>query len=157
MKVKDIVKEYFPEITDKSEIEHIIWGCTGFPHFWHIPQDGNTPEECFRTQLKETREYYDEHGELPDPLFNPDWTVCPGATIMDAIEERGWTVDELAAKLPWPTIKEVIQANEQITEPLAEKLATVIGGSKEFWIRREQNYRTDLSHGKNDSSRPVLA
>lgn len=50
MKVSDIVREYFPE-ADEKEIEHIVWGHTGFPAFWSIPRDGATPEECFRKQL----------------------------------------------------------------------------------------------------------
>ncbi len=45
-----IAREYFPDLTDK-ELNSIIWSHTGYPHWWHIGKDGNTPEECFRTQL----------------------------------------------------------------------------------------------------------
>jgi len=51
----DIVKEYFPNATDEW-IEFAIWEKTGFPDFWHIPQDGKTPEECFRKQIKEFKD-----------------------------------------------------------------------------------------------------
>lgn len=54
MKVKDLVKEMFPDQTDQ-EHEHIIWGLTGFPGFWS-EEDGQTPEECFLNQLKEIKE-----------------------------------------------------------------------------------------------------
>ena len=43
------------DATDE-EVEFIIWEETGYPQFWEIPQDGNTPEECFRKQLKEAAE-----------------------------------------------------------------------------------------------------
>lgn len=37
----------------QDQLNFVIWEHTGFPEFWHIPRDGNTPEECLRTQLKE--------------------------------------------------------------------------------------------------------
>jgi hypothetical protein len=51
----DIVKEYFPEATEE-EIGSILWGHTGFPDFWNIPQDGWTAGQCLRKQLSELRE-----------------------------------------------------------------------------------------------------
>lgn len=48
----ELVREYFPNASD-DEVEHILWTHTGFPCFWNMPKDGNTPEECCRTQLKE--------------------------------------------------------------------------------------------------------
>lgn len=51
----DLVREYFPEVTDE-EADCILWGYTGFPGFWNIPEDGSTPEECCRKQLKELKD-----------------------------------------------------------------------------------------------------
>ena len=48
----DIAREYFPNKPVKF-LWFVIWEETGYPQFWNIPQDGNTPEECFRKQLKE--------------------------------------------------------------------------------------------------------
>lgn len=45
-----VARQYFPD-TSKEELEFIIQSETGWPSFWHIPRDGATPEECFRTQL----------------------------------------------------------------------------------------------------------
>ena len=67
MTPKQIVKEYFPDL-DASGLEHVLWGCTGFPYFWNIPNDGKTVEECFRKQLQETKEYYLKHNKLPGDL-----------------------------------------------------------------------------------------
>jgi hypothetical protein len=62
MTPKQIVKEYFPDLDDHA-LEHVLWGCTGFPYFW--PKDGGTAEECCRKQLQETKEYYLKHNKLP--------------------------------------------------------------------------------------------
>ena len=48
----DIAREYFP-LASENELEYIIWGETGFPVFWNIPEDGKTPTQCFRKQLRE--------------------------------------------------------------------------------------------------------
>lgn len=51
-KIYEIVREYFPGATDEF-CEFIIWEKTGYPSFWNIPEDGNTPNECFRKQLQD--------------------------------------------------------------------------------------------------------
>ena len=56
----EIVREYFPNITDECA-EFILWGHTGFPGFWNIPEDGLTVEECLRTQLKAFKEEINVH------------------------------------------------------------------------------------------------
>jgi len=65
-----IAREYFP-MKDRRFIEAIIWGQTGFPCFWKIPQDGATPEACFRKQLKKASEKY-KKGTLS---FNDGWKI----------------------------------------------------------------------------------
>ena len=52
MNATDIAKEYFPDANDEF-LEFVIWEQTGFPGFWRIPEDGASPEECFRKQLLE--------------------------------------------------------------------------------------------------------
>jgi hypothetical protein len=52
----DIAREYFPGLSDQ-ELLNIMWGKTGFPAFWNIPKDGNTPEECFRKQLADWKQH----------------------------------------------------------------------------------------------------
>jgi hypothetical protein len=48
---KDIVREYFPKISD-DEIEYILFNETSYPDFWNIPEDGWTARQCLHTQLK---------------------------------------------------------------------------------------------------------
>ena len=54
MNATEIAKEYFPNHPHEF-LMYIIWEETGWPEFWNIPKDGNTPEECFRKQLKEAK------------------------------------------------------------------------------------------------------
>jgi len=49
-----IAKEIFPEKSGDF-IQHVIWEHTGYPNFWNIPEEGKTPEECFRNQLKKLK------------------------------------------------------------------------------------------------------
>jgi hypothetical protein len=44
---------FFRRTVTDEEADGIIWTFTGFPAFWNIPTDGDTPEECFRKQLRE--------------------------------------------------------------------------------------------------------
>ena len=55
MIIADIIREYFPDATDEF-CEFVLWEKTGYPSFWNIPKDGNTPEECFRKQLSDFKD-----------------------------------------------------------------------------------------------------
>jgi hypothetical protein len=47
----DLVLRYFPRASRSFASDTILWGLTGYPGFWHIPRDGQTPVECLRKQL----------------------------------------------------------------------------------------------------------
>ena len=55
---RDAVREYFPEATPE-EADFILWEKTGFPCFWNIGVDGDTPEQCLRKQLQEFKDEID--------------------------------------------------------------------------------------------------
>jgi hypothetical protein len=50
--VKDEAAKLGKQLDDASA-GHLLWNHTGFPHFWNIPADGATPEECMRKQVRE--------------------------------------------------------------------------------------------------------
>lgn len=56
-----IAKEIFPD-AEEDFCWYAIWNETGYPEFWNIPEDGDTPAECLRKQLIE----YKEHGPWMD-------------------------------------------------------------------------------------------
>lgn len=53
-------------------VEHIIWEETGYPTFWSIPTDGNTWEECFRTQINR---YLAKRGAAVELTAKPDGVI----------------------------------------------------------------------------------
>lgn len=75
--------------------------------------------------------------------FSPDWISPPGDTILDLLEERGWKQTELAKRTGYSTkhISLLINGKAPITDDTAIKLERVIGGTAEFWLTREAQYR----------------
>jgi HTH-type transcriptional regulator/antitoxin HigA len=78
--------------------------------------------------------------------YNPDWVSPPGGTILDILEERGWTQAVLAQRTGYTTndIDQLIKGNVPITEQMAIDLERIIGGSAHFWLAREAQYRQHL-------------
>lgn len=82
--------------------------------------------------------------------FDPRWVVPPGATIRDCLEEQGITPKVAAHRMGMsPTFFErLLNGEEAITETIAASLSMEIGGDPDFWLNREENYRSDLRAGK---------
>ena len=79
--------------------------------------------------------------------FEPDWTSPPGDTILDLLEQLGWTREELARRLCCSVERthRLIDGNAILTEDDALRLSSVLGSSMEFWLAREMHYRKDLA------------
>jgi addiction module HigA family antidote len=71
----------------------------------------------------------------------------PGETLMEAIEMRGMTQTDLAARTGRTPklINEIIKGKAPITADTALQLERVLGVSAEFWNNRERQYREALS------------
>ena len=80
---------------------------------------------------------------MKEPEFNPDWVSPPGETIADLLRERGLSESDFAEKtsLTPGEVKRLLQGDLSILEPLAQRLAQVLGSSVEFWLLREWRYR----------------
>lgn len=78
--------------------------------------------------------------------FRPNWTSPPGDTISDILSERKLPIDLLVKELDQPKIyiESLLQGNESITIDIAKKLEFILGGSSDFWLTREFQYREDL-------------
>ena len=85
--------------------------------------------------------------ELPvqgaDAPFAPDWVSPPGDTILDLLEERSWTQQQLADRLGYSLkhVNQLIKAKVPLTEDAAIRLQNVLGASVGFWLTREAQYR----------------
>lgn len=78
--------------------------------------------------------------------FRPEWTSAPGSTIQNMLERRGLSIDELSDVLgSAPTdVFGLITGNIPITDELAKKLTELVGGTEQFWLNREAQYKADL-------------
>lgn len=75
--------------------------------------------------------------------FAPDWVSPPGDTILDLMEERGWSQAELAGRLGYSEkhVSLLVNGKVPLTEEAAIRLKSVLGSSVGFWLRREALYR----------------
>lgn len=80
--------------------------------------------------------------ELSTP-FAPDWVSPPGETILDLIEERGWTQGELSHRLGYTEkhVSQLINGRVPLTDEAALRLERVLGSNAGFWLAREAKYR----------------
>lgn len=75
--------------------------------------------------------------------FVPDWISAPGDTILDLLEERDWTQQQLADRLGFSAkhVNQLIKGKVPLTEDAAIRLQNVLGASVGFWLTREAQYR----------------
>lgn len=78
-----------------------------------------------------------------DAPFAPDWVSPPGDTILDLLEERSWTQQQLADRLGYSLkhVNQLIKAKVPLTEDAAIRLQNVLGASVGFWLTREAQNR----------------
>ena len=79
--------------------------------------------------------------------FAPDWVAVPGETIVDLLQERGWSQVDLAKRTGF-TAKHVnllLKGRAAITEETALKLERVLGSTARFWLNLEGQYREHLA------------
>ena len=84
-----------------------------------------------------------------DNTFNPNWVSAPGDTILDFLEHKDITSQEFSkmVDLSITDVHFLLNGEYEITDELAEKLSIAFSISKQFWINRENTYRTGLKKG----------
>jgi len=78
--------------------------------------------------------------------FKPNWVSPPSATIKDILDEKGMSLEEFTSKftLTGRDAFGLIRDDKPITPRIAGELSNAVGGSKEFWLRRDMQYRMGL-------------
>ena len=78
--------------------------------------------------------------------FQPRWTSAPGETIADCLQQRHLSVLTFAESMGSSSeaVYQLLNGEIAIDRELAERLRRLIGGSAEFWLNREAQYRDDL-------------
>ena len=86
--------------------------------------------------------------------FCSDWVSAPGETIREIMETQGIEINQLATHLNLSIVQtiNILDGSSQITIALARSLAKLLGGSVEFWMARECQYREDLLRLHKDHS-----
>ena len=84
---------------------------------------------------------------MSDNNFEPDWMSAPGATISAMLERRQLSVEEFAELMGYSTERadRLLNGRAAITRKVAEYLSSNLGGSAQFWISREEQYRGDIA------------
>ena len=86
--------------------------------------------------------------------FEPKWVSPPGDTILDLLEERGWSQAEFAQRTGYTSkhVSLLINGKASIAEDAAFRLEKVLGGTANFWLMRRLGTvnpspkRTNLYH-----------
>ena len=79
--------------------------------------------------------------------FHPNWASAPGDTMSDILAEKGLSVGEFAEHIGQTLDRthDLLQGRATITIRTARTLQTVLGGSVEFWISRDYQYREHVA------------
>lgn len=77
----------------------------------------------------------------------PAEVFAPGEFIREALEERGWTQQDLATILgrPLQSVNQILTGKKAITPETAAELAEAFDTSAEFWLNLETTYRLSLA------------
>lgn len=80
-----------------------------------------------------------------------DWFSAPGASIRDRMQHLGVTADELAEHLDGgiDEVRGLLSGQEQVTKATAGILSRVLGGTREFWVKRQENFNIAFSQALN--------
>lgn len=91
--------------------------------------------------------------------FEPDWASPPGATVLDILVERRCSVREFAAATHRSTqeVARLLNGVDRLTPDWAQALAEALGASPQFWLSREDQYRSDMERLWKSSGEPDVA
>ena len=80
-------------------------------------------------------------------VFEPDFAVLPGDTLLETIESCSMSQAELAlrAGLSAKTVNQIVQGKAPITPETAIRLERVTGVPAALWLGLESNFRAQLS------------
>jgi HTH-type transcriptional regulator / antitoxin HigA len=79
--------------------------------------------------------------------FSSNWISSPGATITDLLLEREYTIAHFAEdvhRTPYD-VAQLLTGAARLTPDWANQLAEILGSTSDFWLRREQQYRSDIA------------
>ncbi len=87
--------------------------------------------------------------------FQPEWVSAPGDTIADILAERQLSVGDLARLINQDpsTAQALLEGRASITLAIARRLQTSLGGTVEFWMSRDFQYRSGVNRLEGEPQR----
>ena len=82
-----------------------------------------------------------------DSPFSPDYSVPPGETILDLLDEREMTQSDLARRLGVSAkhVNQIVKGSAPVSAEVALGLEKVLGGSVSFWATREALFQAQIA------------
>ncbi len=79
--------------------------------------------------------------------FATMWAIPPGWTIADVMASKGVLASQLACSMDISTddLADLLNGKLALTAQIAAHLESLIGASTAFWLRREEQYRSQLA------------
>jgi len=76
-----------------------------------------------------------------------DWATHPGETLIETLEELGWTQVELArrTKLSTKHINQICKGYVGVSPHVAIRLEKATGVSASIWVRLDADYRLSVA------------
>jgi HTH-type transcriptional regulator/antitoxin HigA len=95
---------------------------------------------------------------MNEKLFQPDWMSAPGTTIADLLEQQNISPEQFAKITGYSRerVSRLLSGRTAITIDVAKLLEKIIGGSVNFWMSREDQYRNDVARLQSEG-RPHAA
>lgn len=83
-----------------------------------------------------------------------DWFSKPGDTIKSLMQARRVAPSDLAEHMPGglDTLRRLLEGTKEIDRAIANALAMHLGGSSEFWLKRQKNYEAALNRAVQKTS-----
>src|SRR5262245_35414666 len=91
--------------------------------------------------------------------FSPLWVSAPGETILDALHERKLSLWAFAKQIgeSEAQVASLLSGRVAITIGTARRLHAILGGSVEFWMTRDCQYRSDFQQRQGDDAKSWLS
>lgn len=141
-----------PMCRSEAEREHVVIA---------LMQDAaceldDAPDDLVRRFAHVAIEALDEfRASVNNETFDRDWTIAPGETLRDWMEENKLTprvVATVCGRMPVEMIEAILTGKQKITETIAEALAHGTGIPASLWLNLERTYRADIKAGRTDTT-----
>lgn len=78
--------------------------------------------------------------------FMPDWFSLPADSLLQIIERRHFSVDDVADAIGGgrETLIGLVSGAIAIDPPMAKALSSAVGGTERFWLQRQENFERAL-------------